>query len=237
MSYKKKAVSEPHEVDTRCEDVLYDEYEEDVFGDLGIDEELLESVDWDYYEGKQEAEEHRFPEWAHYLPLKECHPCGIDVDGVDIYPVCSLGQFLNRDWENFFADPPFSILLPPFTKRIAYAAGVPARAVLIRKSTMKRNAARYPYTVHSGILTHTLIRATDVIWGGHPDKSLYDFVQQIRQEDVSNATINLDTNNQYAEIVEWKTLRRNHCDTLIRVALEAGGFIHEVPGAERGYYD
>lgn len=182
-------------------------------------------IDWDYYSGEKE--------WAAFIHttanrrFTESRPCGRDNFGVEIYPISSIRQ-LPR-W--FFDHPTYSALLPPFSKEIAYATGFPAKPILLKKNVVEKNRKEHDEVGDNiGVLSQALYHATTVVFDRPQEKSFYRVVV-CRGRHYALATIDLDRKKRYIEVVDWRSIRQEGYNELLRRMVKNNGFIQDVIGA------
>lgn len=182
-------------------------------------------INWDYYSGEKEWM--TFIHTAANRRFTESKPCGRDNFGVEIYLVSSIRQL--PKW--FFDHPTYSALLPPFSKEIAYATGFPAKPILLKKNVVEKNRDEHSEIKNNvNILTQALYHATTVILDRPHEKPFYRVVV-CRGRHYAFATVNIDKQKRYAEVVDWRMIRQESYNELLRRMVKNGGDIQDVIGA------
>lgn len=160
--------------------------------------------------------------------LGEARPYGFDDRGVEIHPVSSIRQL--PSW--YFDSPTWSALLPPFSKAIAFATGFPARPILLKKNVVERNRDEHPEIKSDvNILTQSLYHATTVVFDRPEGKPFYRVIVRGRGRWYPMATIDLDRAKRFTEAVDWRLIKQERYNEMLRAAIRNKGDIQEVIGA------
>lgn len=205
-----------------------DEEQQDAFNryiwSLTHQEEI--TPDWNYYAGEYEE---RIIDWGVYtrpITLNERKAIELDDEGGKIY----VYRYIKKLPNGYFTNPQCSILLPPFSAKIAYTAGYPAKEILIKKNIFEkniRNHADINANKSKFILENALYHADEVIFSTRLAKPDYRNMVQIGN---MFYVVNLDfaPAKKYIEVIGWYTMNIDGYNKLTARAVKTNGFIRRV---------
>lgn len=135
--------------------------------------------------------------------LAEKNPVGRDANGDFIYAYPSISQIPR----NYFANPTFSALLPPFSRRVAVAAKSRAvMPILLKRSVVLRNTRErhreIPVGENARILGGAIYDANYVMYDKPIERPRY-YVCAQRGNIIRRATLDFIKSDGRIEVVDW----------------------------------
>lgn len=185
------------------EEAQIDEFERRMFGD-GEPEEPEPPVDWEYWAGKYEEFQidweafDRFQE-KKKLPLMDSGE--VDNFNVPIY----LARRVNDIPQDIFVKPSISVVLPPFSPKIAKTIGIPAKNILIKKNIFIKNAMHHSDVTKDSkyILNVALYHPSNVLFDKPDTKPEYRVFVRVDKK-YAMATLDFTSSKKYIEVVGWR---------------------------------
>lgn len=187
------------------------------------EQERLMSINWAYFAGAYEETipSDRYTHRAFHF--SESNPVGKDERGVLIYPIASFNQIP----KSHFVQPTCSFLLPPFSKEIAYAVGLPARQILLKQEVTRDNIKKHKGLDDRAVLRNSIYHAFYVIYNKPLEKpTYYTAVGYGEYFDIAN--LDFDSKKRYIEIVDWRHINKMKFSAMLTGTRGCGGFIHLV---------
>lgn len=185
--------------------------------------------DWDYYAGKYEK---RIVSWGSYTRpfiLNESTSSKIDINGDNVCVFSSVDQIP----DSYFTIPQFSVLLPPFSAKIAYTTGYPSKEILIKKVIFEKNIKHHRElkskpTDSKRILKNAIYYADRVIFRNMTGKPDYRTVARF---DNMYCIANLDftPSKPYTEVVGWYMIDIDDYNDIAASVSKMHGYILDVP--------
>lgn len=209
------------------EEAQIDEFERRMFG-TGEPEEPEPPVDWDYWAGEYEEFQidwqafDRFQE-TKKLPLMNSGE--VDNFNVSIY----LAKRVNGIPQDVFTKPSVSIVVPPFSPKIAKTIGLPAKNILIKKNIFIKNAIHHPDVIKDSkyILNVALYHPSNVLFDKPNDKPEYRVFVRVDKK-YAMATLDFTSSKKYIEVVGWRYANTKTLNQQIRRAENRRGGVQLV---------
>lgn len=209
-----------------------DEEQQDAFNNYMINlcekNENEPEPDWNYWAGEYEE---RLVNWSAYKSpflLQEMISLGkYDKNNDLIYVFGSVAEIPDE----LFTQPMYSVLLPPFSAKIAYATGYASKDILIKRVIFNKNYSshkdlRCNPTKNKFILENAIYHADMVIFNT-PSKPDYRIALKLKDKYL---IVNLDftSDKKYTEVIGWYTTDTDGYNRILNRAVKTNGFIHAV---------
>lgn len=222
---RKKPILTPEERQKRIDEeyAQIDAFNKRMFGD-GEPQMPEEPVDWNYWAGKYETD--RVPDWIfeRASTLQEAVTIEYDINGDAIQAVAGVRQIPDV----CFTNPQYSIVLPPFSARIAKTIGFPAKAILIKKIIFIKNMKKHPdANTDRNLLEGALYHADRVIFDTPQTKPLYRVLVKEGNR-YSVVTLDFTESKKYIEVVGWRYANTKTYNELVRKAEKSNGTVQDV---------
>lgn len=152
----------------------------------------------------------------------------MDRQGVIIKRFASVKDIPN----NYFATresatPEFSILLPPFCARVVRKVGIPAKPILLKRSSVER--MKHIHSKEMGgskKILETAIYNADIALYDRPRSKPTYYVFARRKRDYMLANIDVNPGYDYLEIVDWRKVGEYEIDDMINQTPLNGGRVY-----------
>lgn len=186
----------------------------------------IEDSELDVYKRHENWHKKFIPEYGQFNLLEKKYE--VDRDGTIIKRFASVKDIPNNYFTTpEFSTPEFSILLPPFCARVIHKVGIPAKPILLKRTSTERMKHDHAKEMgNSKKVLETAIYNADIALYNRPQSRPTYYVFARYKRDFMLANIDVNPEYEYLEIVDWRKVDEYEIDDMINQTPLDGGRIY-----------